>query len=319
MKYFIFVLIVIIIPFSFSQAQVENSIGGDGPSLESTPIYPSPLSTVAINLNDYTLTARVVSITWKVDGALLAEAQNQRSISIRTQEAGRKTTIEAVLGFSDGLTQVVRKVLTPLYLDIIIEPQTKTPPFYIGRALPSIGSAINLTAIIAGNTTPAKDLLYTWRVNRDVLNGGSVRGGNTVTATTPIGQLMLISVDISTLDGSILVKRTIEVPSVAPTMYFYEHTPLYGLSHKAVSNLNLVGASATVRAEPYNLDINTYNRPDFLEWEVDGIKTTPKSANPYEITLGRPGETYGTSRVNLHVRNLSQLLQGSEGDFQVTF
>ncbi len=319
MKYFFFILILIVIPLSFSEAQIGTGIGSEGPSLEVEPGFPSPLTTVIVNLNDYSLAARVISITWKVDGIKLTEATNQRNISIRTKEAGVKTTIEAFLEFAGGETQVIQKVITPLYLDIIIEPQTKTPPFYIGRALPSIGSTLNMTALVSGNSTPAKDLIYTWRVNSDVLNGGSMRGGNKVSAKTPLGQLMLVSVDVSTLDGSVLIKRTIEIPSVAPIIYFYEQTPLYGLSNKAVSQLNLVGASATVRAEPYNLDINTYNNPDFLEWEVDRVKTTPPSTNPYEITLGRPGETYGTSRVSLHVRSLSQLLQGSESEFQVTF
>lgn len=319
MKYFFFALIVLLVPVSFSAAQVDTGIGSDGPSLEVEPAYPSPLTTVSISLNDYALTERVLAITWRVDGTAISEAANQRTISVLTKDAGVKTTVEAVLEFTGGVTQVVRKVLTPLYLDIIIEPQTKTPPFYIGRALPSIGSTLNLTALISGNSTPSKDLLYTWRVNRDVVDGGSLRGGNKVTAATPLGQLMLISVDVTALDGTILMRKTIEVPSVTPSLYFYEYTPLYGMSHKAIENINLVGASATVRAEPYNLDIKTYNNPDFLEWEVDGTKTATPANNPYEITLGRPGETYGTSRINLHVRNLSQLLQGSEGDFQVTF
>jgi hypothetical protein len=319
MKYFFFALVLLIAPLAFSQAQVGTNLAGSGPSLDLEPVYPEPLTEISVKLNDYALTARVVSINWRVDGTVFTEAQNQRTISISTKEAGKETTVEAILELAGGMTQVVKKVITPVYLDIIVEPQTKTPPFYIGRGLPSIGSTINLTALVSGNTTPTKDLIYTWRLNNQVLGGGSVRGGNKVTATTPLGQVMMITVDITTINGTVVVKRTIEIPSVAPVIYFYENNPLYGLSHKAVTNLSLVGASATVRAEPYNLDINTYNNPDFLEWEVDGIKTDTKSTNPYEITLGRPGETYGTSRVNLHIRNLSQLLQGSEGNFQVTF
>ena len=90
------------------------------------------------------------------------------------------------------------------------------------------------------------------------------------------------------------------------------------MKNKPVTNLSLVGLSTSVQAEPYYLNVLTYNNPEFLEWEIDGRQTNQTTSNPYEITLGRDSGT-GVSEVNFHVRSLTDLLQGGEGSFRVNY
>jgi hypothetical protein len=318
MKYALIALALIFTPLFFTNAQVGLGITNQGLVIDTEPLFPEPEEAVTANLNDYSLSGQSAGVKWKVDGKLIEEASNLRTIKFTAPSVGKVMVVEAVVEIAGGGTMVAKKVIEPVYLDIIVEPQTRTPAFYLGRALPSVGSQINLTAILNGNAVSPTGLLYTWKVNNEVAQGGTLRAGNKISIPTPQGQLVLITLDVSTQDGEVLARRTIEIPSVSPKIYFYEMNALYGQSYKPLSNLNLIGESVSVRAEPYYLDILTYNSPAHLEWKVDGTKSNKNTGNPYIITLAGQGGT-GSSKVDFHVRNLTQLLQGGQGGFQINF
>jgi hypothetical protein len=71
-------------------------------------------------------------------------------------------------------------------------------------------------------------------------------------------------------------------------------------------------------AEPYYLDIRTYNDPDINEWEIDRVAQQKSNANPYVITIQKVEEG-GQSDVSFHVRSTTELLQGVEDRFKVNF
>lgn len=318
MKYVFLALVLVFIPLCFSSAQVNQSVVNQEPTIDLEPSYPSPNQTFTANLNDYSLAGGATSIRWEVDGEVITSAQNARSLSLNAKAVGRSTVITATIGQSGGGSRTVRKTVTPVYLDIVLEAQTRTPSFYLGRALPSLGSTVNATAILSGYSTSQNDLLYTWRVNNTVIDGGAIRGKNRASFGVPLGQQPLLTVDITTLSGEMIMRKTITFPSVKPTILFYETSSLYGMKHKPANNLSLVGLSTSVQAEPYHLNLLTYNNPEFLEWEIDNVVSNQSAPNPYEITLGRDQGT-GVSEVNFHVRSLSDLLQGGEGSFRVNY
>lgn len=322
MKYLILVLVLalIITPFYSVSAQVSSNLGNSGVVIELSPKYPEPNSVFKASINDYSITAQISSIKWRVNGEVVPNADNLRTISIEAPAVGRTANIEAAIVFSTGGNQVIKKSFTPVYLDVVAEPQTKTPAFYRGRALPSVGSTVNLTAVVSGSGISTSNLFYTWQVNNKVINGGSIIGNNKSSIVMPPGQQALVTVSIQSADGSFSIRKSLEIASVSPKLYFYELNSLYGLSQRPFTSLGLIGNSVTVRAEPYYLDVNTYNNPDHLEWKIDGAVNQSKSANPYEMTVARIDDyTSGISRASLHIRNMTQLLQGVEGGFQINF
>ncbi len=318
MKYVFLALVIIFTPLVFVDAQVTQSLVSQEATLDLLPLYPAPGESFTASLNDYSLSGSASSIRWEVDGEVVTAAQNTRSVSLTAKEAGESMVISATIALSTGGSMTVRKTVTPVFLDIVVEPQTRTPSFYLGRSLPSVGSTINVTALIDGYATPMNDLLFTWRVNNTVIEGGSLRGKNKVSFEAPMGQRIILTLDVSRSTGEVVLRKSTEVFSVKPTIYFYETSSLYGLKTKPLTSLSLIGNSASVQAEPYYLDTLTYNNPGLLEWEIDGNKSARTNGNPYEITLARDAGT-GISNVNFHVRNLTQLLQGGEGTFRVNY
>ena len=313
------IFIFLFLPISVTYAQIGTSITEPGISIKTTPAYPEPNTSFTSSLDDYSSIDRVTNITWRVDGEVLTEAANLRTINLRSKDSGQPTVIEAVVTFSTGRTQIIKQTITPRYLDIIVEAQTKTPYFYLGRSVPSVGSAVNLTAVLSNSAVASNNLLYTWRMNNTVIGGGAQRGKNKTSITTPPGSEFLIGLEVSTLTGEILARRTVSIPSVSPSLHFYEKSSLYGLSNRSVTSLNLTGDSVTMQAEPFNLDIETYNNPDLVEWKINNVVVQNPNTNPYEITLTAENQTFSASTIDFHVRDLNSLLQGVRGQFKLNF
>lgn len=313
------VFILLFLPIYVSQAQVGPSIAGAGVILKSNPVYPEPYQSFTVSVDDHSSIERVTNIAWRVNGEVLNEAANLRTINLTTKEAGKVMVSEAELTFTSGRTQVITKSVTPRYLDIVVEAQTKTPSFYLGRSLPSHQSMVNLTAILSNTGSQPENLLYTWQVNNTVVGGGAQRGKDRTSITTPSGTSFLVSLEVSNLLGEVLARRTISVPSVSPTIHFYEKSSLYGISNRTLQNLNLTGDSITMQAEPYNLAIETYNYPDLAEWKINGAVVRNPNINPYEITLTADNRSFSDTTIDFHVRNTDSLLQGARGQFNLNF
>jgi hypothetical protein len=319
MRYIIF-FILILFPGTSVLAQNPSLIyGAQSLTIDLEPAFPVPEQVFIATLNDYSLPIQGAGIRWFVDGELLAESRNERSIELVAPILGESVTLEAVIDIQGGGSLTARQVIEPVYLDIIIEPQTRTPAFYQGRALPSIGSQINATAIVNGNKISPNELLYTWRVNNDAIESGSVRGKNTVSFTMPRGRAATLSLEVRRVSGETLARRLFSLTNSTPRLRFYEKNTLLGASTKAVRDtLAIIGNSVTVRAEPYYLDLNTYNDPDHIEWTIDNNRVSNPGTNPYEAELTK-ASLGGSSLIEFHVRDTSQVLQGANDGFRISY
>jgi hypothetical protein len=179
---------------------------------------------------------------------------------------------------------------------------------------------VNATALVSDeNGFINPDLVYTWRLERKVLERGPVRGRNQVSFEMPMGQQLTLSVEVTQPGGRVIARRAMMIPSVLPELHFYEVSSLVGMKRTALQEgVQLSSNSLTVKAEPYHLDSRVYNAPDIAEWEVDGTSTSNPGGNPYEATLQRTGVGGGVD-VEFHVRDTTQVLQGAQSDLRVTY
>ncbi|MCA9357728.1 hypothetical protein KC902_00515 [Candidatus Kaiserbacteria bacterium] len=315
---FIFILSLAAIPAS-AQFSSNNTFTQPEFGIEIQPKYPAPGEEVTLSINDYRGSSYGANITWVLDGRVIPEAENKREAKVTTGALGTTQSVEVILTRSGGGRESLQTVIRPIYLDIIIEPQTHVPENYLGRALPSIGSTVNATALISGAGFRNPDLIYTWRFGQQVIEGGSLRGRNQVSFTTTNNSNETLSVQVATLDGSVIASRSISIPSVAPEIHFYEVSALFGMSKKTLSEgISLIGNSLVVAAEPYYLDSRVYNNPAITEWTLGNTIAETGGGNPYEVTLERTGSG-GVLNLSFHVRDTTQVLQGAIGATQVNF
>lgn len=308
------------IPTAYTAAQFSGDILGDAVSITLEPQYPSPGETVTATLDDYSINSSGATIDWYFDGIEIPNAKGRRTITFTADSNGRSSTIEVKLLFTNRPTQSATRTIKPIYLDLIVEPQTFTPVFYKGRALPVHGSLVNLTALIynAAGVISTAGYSYSWQLNDTSVYGGAQKDNNRAQITIPYGLDSLVTVSVQDATGAIIARRLVAIPSVPVEVEFYEVSTLYGLSHKAIGEtLNLVGNSSTIRAVPYYLDDRARNSQLFSEWSIDGRKNQTISSDPFEINLERTGQ--GSARIGFKVRNLTELIQGDEASFQVQF
>ena len=287
--------------------------------LEFQPEFPEPGSTFTVRVNDYALVEQAIGYRWYIDGKILPEATNRRLQTFTAVEANQEMKIEVGIITAGGRETRFSRTLKPMHLDIIIEPQTRIPAFYRGRALPSAFSTVNAVALVNGGEVDPRNLSFTWNLDNKVLEDGVIFGRPTVSFKMPQGQAAILSVTISDRSGMSLARKVWQIPVLEPRLFFYEINPSLGLKpRRLTSPTHIIGPVLNLRAEPFYLDLNTFNNPDHLEWKLDGQPIELAGGNPYDLTLSPTPGTRGTSRLELHVRNLTQLLQGVKGQIMIT-
>jgi len=300
-------------------AQLQDSLMSNTISIELSPQYPDPGDVVQATLNDYSVNTAGSAISWSFDSIPQTEYANQRSLSFIAPPAGDSIVLTATITNQSGQMLQARQTITPLYLDVIVEPQTYSPPFYKGRALPIFGSQVFLTALLQDDSGPVDDsnYTYTWRINNKTVDGGGARGGFRTQITIPHGQNQRISVDVLDQQNRLISRKTVLVPTAAVDIRFYENHPLYGLSTKAITDgFTMLSNSTNIYAIPYNLANSAFQQDLFTEWRINNRQSTA-SNNPFEITLSQQGT--GTAKLAFKLRNRAELLQGGENSVVVNF
>lgn len=301
-------------------AQISENFLPASPQISVFPSSPEPFSSVSVEIQDYGADTSGMAISWRVNGRELTEYKNTRTASFTTGAPGSKSTVEAVFTAPGRQSVTAATTITPVYLDVIIEPQTYAPEFFAGRSLPSPGSAVLVTALVNAGAVSPTNLSYTWRVGQSVIEGGPLVGRNKVLITTPTYGAATIGLEVRNASGELLASENIALPSTNPEIHFYEVHSLYGVANRPIttSGVSLISNSLTVQAAPYHLDLRTYNTPSVTEWRVNNTESSVASGNPYEATFARQFGV-GSAAVRFRVLNLAELLQSAEASFQINY
>ena len=303
-----------------ASAQLDSSFIGDAVNITLSPQFPGPGELVSIELDDYSIDSSGATILWILDGIETPTFKNLRTISLISPTVGKTITVEVRLVFSNKPTISAKTTIRPLYVDLVVEPQTYTSVFYHGRALPVHGSIINLTTLIQGSNGMfnPQEYTYNWQLNGKSIYGGPRAGNNRAQIVVPFGRNSLIGLTITSKSGEVVGRKVVSIPIQEVDVIFYENSTLYGLSERAIGDsLTLVGNSSTIRAVPYNLDTRSISRSLFTEWRINSQISNTETRDPFEINIQLEGG--GEARVGFKIRNLSELLQGDEESFRVQF
>jgi len=302
-----------------AHAQLENA-AVQGSVLVPSPQFPEPGEQVTLSIDDYTINTNGAKITWFVDGEYIESQDNNRGIVVTAGTLGTTKTVTAITTLPSGARLTASYTLTPMRVDMLIEADTLTPAFYKGRALPSSGSPVRVTAVpFTGQARSPESYSYKWTVGSDIAGGGSHFGKNSVTFSSGFEKSVKVSVDVMDSNGGVITKKTIYVPIIEPELHFYEINPLRGMSEIAIGrNYIFVGDEVRVRAEPYYMSSNLLSQDPHREWKIEGRTANNPSADPQEITLRKEGDR-GSFTLEFHIRNLRQLLQGVKDSVTINF
>ncbi len=303
-------------------AQLSSDFGGTTESLTITlnPAYPAPGELVTATLDDYSVGALFSNITWSINQVAAPTLTNNRTFTFQAPKLGETMTVGVRLTLPGGSSLETAKTVTPLYTDIIVEPQTYTPQMYAGRALPTVGSLVRVSAFVQdknGPITPS-NYSYLWKLNGTALGGGTKNGGFQTSYIVPYGASHTLTVEVYDKNGNLITRRGSSIRTAEVDLKLYEVSALYGLGNNSLGNqTQFIGNTITIRAVPYNLDLRSSQGNTFFEWRNDNRIVRNATGDPYEITLERTGQ--GQSAVTFKLRHREALLQGGEVGTRLNF
>ena len=314
-----FILLISVLPLALHAQLFQEQITDIG--LSVNPQFPTPQSTVTVTLSAYGYATKDATIQWYINGVLSAGNTNARVVAIPTGDGKKSITVEARITAASFGTKVLKRVVAPSAVDIIAEPDTYVPLAYLGSALPSPESPVRVVAMpqlyANGKLVPKNDILFTWKLNNDVLLGGAQRGTNVTTITMPRFGTAEVTVLAETADGTRSAQNTITLSSVKPKLLFYETSSLYGTRLIAPKHFLSSKDELSVAAEPYYMQKSSIVSPQVTySWTVEGKKIVPE--NPRIITLAKGA---GGERQNVSMTFISteKNIAFSQSSFDATF
>jgi len=291
-----------------------------------TPNNPGPEEKVTVRIESYSIDLDRATIDWFVNGRLFDRGNGLKTIDIETGRIGTETTVSVVVR-PDAITEIFEQIaIRPMYVSILWEADTYTPPFYQGRALPSSNADILVEAYQYmtypnGSVIPDDDFVFTWKKNGAILRDISGRGRTKARIAGPLlfGE-DIISVEVVSVDNRYKGESRVRIAAVEPHISLYTDDPLLGIMfHRALLETDQIPiADITLAAIPFYMSIkNLLDRNISYEWNVNGqtIPTDPR--DPFRIILRLSEGLIANALVSLSISHVDHFLQSTNASWSL--
>jgi len=207
-------------------------------------------------------------------------------------------------------------------VDLLYEADTYTPPGYLGRSLPSLGSTVRVAAFTAGSE---QGLIFEWKKDGYNLPSVSGKGKNVLEfrAINPRSNGNVIELTVRKPDDSVYAKTSITIPLANPQIVFYPATSddngLRQVDYRHPLSALEITADTIVAAEPL-----FFPKEDWLShnlrfnWLLGNELIPQDSDDPRFIALLVPND--GSRRegvLELEVKNSNQLSQSASSQLPI--
>lgn len=294
-----------------------------------TPRTPGPNESVAAKIVSYSINVNTAAITWYLNGGVVLSGVGETEFSFFTGPAGTKTILRAVLETAGSNITERTVEVAPASVDILWTADTYTPPFYKGKALPTYGSTVRVTAIpnlqdVGGTRIPVQDIMFTWKKSRFTMPEKSGAGKKTLVYAAGFPKSDdIIGVVASTRDGKSSAEARVDVSVIDPKIVIYENLPLEGVRYESAlgNSFQMSRNEVALSLSPYffSFPLRGINTGRY-EWFLDGRRIEP-SEKRNEFTFGKPGTGSGRANIRIDVSSpISQeILQRTEKSIALLF
>lgn len=293
-----------------------------------TPENPKSGDNVTLQLSSYAINLDMAKITWYIDGVSKKDSIGQKSITIKAKSGGQTTAVRVVVSTANGITVESSTTITPAGVDLVIEPISYIPPFYLSRPLFTSQGIAKIVAMpdvySGGKKIDSKNLIFKWTKDGTFLSKDSGMGKNSiiVNGTIPTKDIE-VELEIVDSSGNPLVTGSAIVTVDSPIVLFYENNPLYGmLYNKAIVGSYYLGLreEVTIAAKPFYFNLSSDSGDDSVyNWTENG-NTVNLSGKSNELILKQTTTNLkGTASVSLNLNNKVRIFQFTSSGFDVTF
>ncbi len=290
---------------------------------------PVPGRVVTIKAESFTFDIDSATVIWSVNGKEVQKGIGLVTLDVKAPVLGKKTTISVTAVTTKGIRYTSSIPIGSGSMDLIIETDGYTPPFFKGKTPLVFQNTVTVIAVphlanASGVEYDPASLVYQWKKDDGtVLQDQSGYGKQSVSLKGGIvPRPYYLIVTASTRDGSAQAQSLIDINATSPSVVFYKNDPQYGpFFNTAVLGSLKIGSQKEIQAFAslfgFNFSKNIANDLT-LDWSINNIEH-PELASSKSIILRAPDGDSGTSHIELDVRGVNNILQGGGNDFDISF
>ena len=291
-----------------------------------TPETPKPGEDVTVTLSSYAVNLDVVSISWFVNDKSVLSGVGEKTYSFNVGTSGTQTKIVAKIFLADG--DIEKTIIVSPSNMVLLWQATDSyvPPFYKGKAMPSMGSPIKVVAMpeikSGGGILNPKSISYTWKRDYDTEQSASGYGKNYFNYTGDILEdSNVIGVEALTVDQRNSASGEISIGSVEPEIVFYSYQEKFGpLWENAVPRNHSIEGEEIIQAAPYFISPKNIDRPELMwKWFINDSMVIPQSYRKDIMPLQVTGDATGTSKLKLELENTAKFLPAFSKEVYIQF
>lgn len=290
-------LVLALAIFAIAETAHAQVFGANPLTILLSPQYPGPYQQVTVTPQSNIVNLAGANVTISVDGKVISQGSGATSASFTTGGPGTSNVVTISITSPDGnySTSVTVRAAS---VSLVEEPISTTHPFYEGAPQVAIRGRVRFIALSdlrtssGGTPISPSNLVYTWKVGDQIIQDSSGLGKSVLTVAAPEQyRSAVVSVTVSSLDGSLSGSANATIAPADPSLLFYEDGPLLGpLFDQAIgTSVALPGDEASYRAVPYSFA----SAPTFA-WSVNGTQ----SVSDPVITLRPTGTGAGSAVVS---------------------
>jgi len=290
------------------------------------PENPAPNENVNISLNSYVSNLDSVLITWSVDGKNLLSGIGKKAFSLTSPEAGKETSVVVSISLPDG-TIDKRITIRPSVMVLLWQANDSyVPPFYKGKAMPTLGSQIKIVAMpeIRNGTqiVNSKNIVYVWKRDYTNKQDDSGYGKNYFKYIDDyLEDSSTIGVVATTTDQKYSSSANITVGTVEPKILFYKKDTTMGtLWEKALSNGHRIQGNEIIEAAPYFISPKEIRTPTLaFNWFINDYQIAVPSYKKNIMPVAAQAGASGTSVIKLEIEDRFKIFGGTSKEIRVEF
>ncbi|OGI66137.1 hypothetical protein A3A95_00260 [Candidatus Nomurabacteria bacterium RIFCSPLOWO2_01_FULL_39_18] len=327
LKFLLLSLITMLVIFMVISASGVNAASSSSISVDMIPSSPAPGENVSITLSSYANNLDSVLITWSLDGRTVSSGIGKKSFSLTAPGAGSEVVVTAIISLPEGSVEKRMIIRSSLMVLLWQANDSYVPPFYKGKAMPSVGSEIKVVAmpeikVGSDGTVNPKSMTYSWKEDDTNNVEGSGYGKNSfVFINDYLEDSNNIGVTASTIDQTYSSEASINVGIVEPKILFYKYDNSLGiLWEKILPDFHRIQDTEIVEATPYFISPKDIRNPTLIwSWFINDTQiNTPifrKNVMPLRVESG----TSGISRLRLRIENQYKIFQTTDGEIDLEF
>jgi hypothetical protein len=276
-------------------------------SFEVSPEFPKPREVVGVRIETYSFEIRYADTTWYVNGQMVEDGVGIQEITFPMKDLKTAMTVRIVATLG-GETIDRSTVVRSSSVELIQEPETYTPSWYKGKALPIDGAEVRIVAIPniwnrkENRLYRSDELVFQWKAGGSPVSQGSRNGSGAITVSPKQFRPVVVEALVSVKGSTETIGKGVEaVHAENPLLRLYLEDPLAGIRDQlALSSIIFKDDEAVLVGVPFFFRGFPGERKDVVyHWRINNVETETGDTVPWKITLRGAGASATEARVEL--------------------